>query len=119
MPIVAKPDRFSSCIIIPGRMSDPDGFVTEHREIDGLMGPVKVYFSVAGLRQLAQRYPKVGLVPRDELIRAREYAERMDAQLEQANARIAELEAFKASVAGVTREDYQIRRPIGRPKEKV
>lgn len=119
MPFVAKPDRFSSCIIIPGRMADPDGFVTEHREIDGLMGPIKVYFSVAGLRQLAQRYPKVGLVPRNALDSALATIAAGQQQVAAMQERIDELEAFKASVAGVTREDYQIRRPIGRPKEKV
>lgn len=36
MAFVRKPDRFSSCVIVPGRVSDPHGFVTDHRELDGL-----------------------------------------------------------------------------------
>lgn len=64
---VPKLDRFVSDIIIAGRTQDPQGFVTEHRSLDGLHGPIPVVFSVTGLRQLAKRHPQVGLVPKVDL----------------------------------------------------
>lgn len=119
MPIVSKPDRFSSCAIIPGRTADPEGFVTEHRDLEGLHGPITLYFSVTGLRQLADRYPRVGLVRAEQLGAAEEALDNALAEAARLKDYIAELERFKESVAGLTRHEYQIRKPMGRPKEKV
>lgn len=119
MTWVPKPDRFGSDAIIAGRVSDPDGFITEHRALEGLHGDITLYFSVAGLRQMAAKHPQVGLVSKKEFDDAWNLILGLKNKVLEAEARVAELEAFKASVAGITREDYHIRKPMGRPKEKV
>lgn len=118
MPFVAKPDRFSQDIIVPGRVTDPHGFVTEHREIDGLNGPIKVYFSVTGLRRLAERYPQVGLVPADRLKDVEDELHRLQDELEQTRDRALELEARTERIAGLSKDGFKVQKVMGRPKIK-
>ena len=115
MPFARKPDRYSSCIIVPGRVSDPDGFITEQREIDGINGPIKIYFSIGGLRQMAEKYPEIGLVRRDSALAAVRRAKRLEAELTAANDRVAELEAQQERVAGFVRDGYKVQKVMGRP----
>lgn len=118
MPHVAKPDKFSQDIIIPGRVSDPDGFITEHREIEGLTGPIKVYFSVNGLRHLASKYPVIGLVPATEVaLRDKQIAD-LESALTEANKELDALRAQTDRIAGFAAEGYRIQKIMGRPKEK-
>jgi DNA-binding ferritin-like protein len=117
VPFVRKPDRFSSCVIVPGRTSDPEGFVTEHRELDGISGPIKVYFSVTGLRLLAERYPQVGLVPAEKLDAAKQRIEQLEADLDNIRERAAELETQQERIAGIVKEGFKVQKVMGRPKE--
>lgn len=113
---VNKPDRFSQDVIVPGRVTDPNGFVTLHRSLDGLHGPIQVYFSVTGLRQIAEKHPQVGLVSRDEAAAETARANTLQAELDQANARIAELEANAERIAGFARDGFKVQKVVGRPK---
>jgi hypothetical protein len=116
VPFVSKPDRFSSDIIIPGRVSDPDGFVTEHREIDGIAGPIKIFFSVTGLRQLAQKYPQVGLVPAERLGDLEDELHRLQDEVDRLQHRNEELEAREERIAGLSRDGFKVQKVMGRPK---
>jgi hypothetical protein len=116
VPFVSKPDRFSSDIIIPGRVSDPDGFVTEHREIDGIAGPIKIFFSVTGLRQLAEKYPQVGLTSVERLNEAYDRANSLEAERDELRARVEELEAREERIAGLSRDGFKVQKVMGRPK---
>src|ERR1044072_7802910 len=86
VPFVAKPDRFSSDAIIPGKLTDERGFITEGHVIEGVRGPVQLFFSAEGIRQFARRYPQLGLVDSSKL----DLSERARADAE---ARVLELEA--------------------------
>lgn len=119
MAFVRKPDRFSSCVIVPGRVSDPHGFVTDHRELDGINGPIKVYFSVTGLRQIADKHPQVGLVRVEKLDDARAEAERLAEELEAAQDRITELEAAHDRIAGFVKDGFKVQKVMGRPKKEA
>lgn len=118
MPFVTKPERFSSDIIIPGRVSDPHGFVTEHREIDLPGGLQMVHFSVTGLRQLASRYPQIGLVPEASFDEAVRVAAEAMAEAEQLRAQVAALEARQERIAGFAADGFKVQKVLGRPKEK-
>jgi hypothetical protein len=119
MAFVRKPDRHSSCVIIPGRTADPHGFVTEHRELDGIGGPIKVYFSVSGLRQLAERHPQVGLVPAHKLEDAHRRIEQLEAELDNLRDRAAELEAQQERIAGIVKDGFKVQKMMGRPKQEA
>lgn len=117
VPFVARPDRFSSDAIIAGRVTDPDGFVTEHRELEGVNGPIKLFFSVAGLRQIADRYPQVGLVRAEVLEQAEEEGDAFKREAEQLRARVFALEAKQERIAGFAADGFKVQKVIGRPKE--
>lgn len=117
MPFVRKPDRFSSDVIIPGRTSDPDGFVTEHRELDGIGGPIKVFFSVAGLRQLAKKYPQVGLVPATVAETLAAATTELHQRLADVTAERDELLAKQARIAGFAADGFKVQKMMGRPPE--
>lgn len=118
MPFVSKPDRFSSDAIIPGRVSDPQGFVTEHTVIEGINGPVVLYFSVGGLQLLAERYPQIGLAPAAELDAKDEaltsaLSEVMRLRLERDN-----LQGKLDRISGLQRDGFKVARVQGRPPIK-
>lgn len=117
MPFVRKPDRFSSDVIIPGRTSDPDGFVTEHRELDGIGGPIKVFFSVAGLRQLAKKYPQVELVPKADSDANFQLALDLKNKVLELEAERDELLAKQARIAGFAADGFKVQKMMGRPPE--
>lgn len=118
MAFVSKPDRFSSDVIIPGRTSDPDGFVTLHRELEGAQGPIKVYFSVAGLRQIAAAHPQVGLVSAGHAKDVEDELYRLQDELDRAQTRIAELEGRQERIAGFARDGFRVQKVQGRPPAK-
>lgn len=119
MPFVDKPDRWSSDAIIPGRTVDPDGWVTEHTVIEGLHGPITLYFSVGGLRLLADRYPQVGLVSKAELTsRDHALAEALTA-VQQLKLERDELKAKLERISGLQRDGFKVARVQGRPPTKT
>lgn len=119
LPFVSKPGRFDSDSIIPGRVSDDDGFVTENVEYDTPTGPRVHYFSVAGLRQLAGRYPQIGLVPRQLLTDAEqaldEALDALNTVAQERDEAVARLERIN----GLQRDGFKISRIQGRPAKKV
>lgn len=118
MPFVDKPDRFSSDAIVPGRTSDPNGFVTEHTVIEGITGPVILYFSVSGIRQLAARYPQIALVPKSELDNmVARYGEVVSA-LDQVKAERDELREAHDRIAGLRRDGFTVQKKAGAPVKK-
>jgi hypothetical protein len=118
MPFVAKPDRFSSDAIIPGRVDDPLGWVTEHTTLEGINGPITLYFSVTGLRQLAEKYPQIGLVSAEELETLTKELACVALSLEQAEARADEAEAKLERISGLQRDGFKVARVQGRPPTK-
>jgi hypothetical protein len=115
---VSKPDRFSSDIIMPGRVHDDDGFITENRVIEGLTGPITIYFSVAGLRQLAARYPQLELVRTSDAMAALDEAEALREEVQRLQARVEELEANEERIIGLRKAGFTVQRKMGAPKKK-
>lgn len=114
----AKPDRWSQDMIIAGRVSDPLGFVTENREIEGLNGPLKVWFSVTGLRQLAAKHRQVGLVPVGELDAMKSTNATLWARLAQAEAEVEELRQAAERISGLSKDGFQVTRRHGPTPKK-
>lgn len=118
MSFVSKPDRFGSCAIIPGRVSDDDGFATENTIIEGLHGPITLYFSATGVRQLAQRYPQLALVPKGQLELAREHLASTETLLAEAVEALEAAEVQLDRISGLQREGFKVVRVMGRPPLK-
>lgn len=116
---VTKPDRFSSDIIIPGRVADPVGFVTENRVVEGLTGPITIYFSVTGLRNLAGRYEQIGLVPREDYARVEQEADEAREEIQRLRARLEELEAKQERIIGLSKDGFKVQKQMGRPAGKT
>lgn len=109
----AKPDRFSSDLIIPGRVQDGVGFIDLQNPIDTPQGFKQAVLSIEGLRQLSRRHPQIGLVPSEDLSAAYAESEELREQLAAARARIAELEGQLARITGVAREGFIIHKQRG------
>lgn len=118
MPFVTKLGRFSSDIIIPGRTSDPQGFVTEYREVEGVTGPLTIYFSVTGLRLLAQRYSQIGLVPAEVADANFQLALDLKNRVLELEAERDELLAKQERIAGLAQDGFKVQKVMGRPPEK-
>lgn len=119
MQFVRKPDRFGSDAIIPGRVADEDGFVDVQNTIDGLRGPVPIYLSVSGLRLIAERYPQVGLASRTAMSNAADLAEARWRQVQELEARNAELETQLERISGLAADGFTVVRKQGRPPKKA
>lgn len=117
MQFVDKPDRFSSDMIVPGRVRDDIGFVRLDSVVDGVTGPIVPYLSTTGLRLIASRFPQLGLVDAD---RARD-AESALAALQEIHEKVTaerdELQAKLDRINGLRRDGFQISRVQGRPKK--
>lgn len=119
MIFVSKPDRFSSDLIIPGRVSDERGFVVPGTVIDGITGPIAVHLSAEGIRLAAQRFPQLGLIDSvayDDLAAA--FAEEHEAR-EAAEERAKVLQDRLDRISGLKRDGFQVTRVQGRPRQKV
>lgn len=119
MQFVTKPDRFSQDAIIPGRLSDPRGFVDTGNVLDGIRGPLPIYLSAEGIRLAAQRYPQLELVDasaHQAVVQALAQAEaERDEVTQQRDEALARLER----ISGLKRDGFQVTRVQGRPKQKV
>lgn len=118
MPFVSKPDRFSSDAIVPGRVTDPNGFITENTVIEGIHGPIILYFSVSGLRQLADRYKQIGLVPRKALELVKEEFDELEEEYNEAIRERDEAKAKLDRISGLQRDGFRVARVQGRPPKK-
>lgn len=111
-------DRFASDLIIPGRTSDPKGFIDLLSSVDGLRGPVAKVLSVTGLRDLAAKHPQIGLVTAETLEKAEAYSRELEDALLDANARVAELEEQAGKIAGLVKYGFVVKKVMGRPPVK-
>lgn len=118
MQFVSKPDRFSSDIIIPGKIRDDSGFVRINTTLEGVTGPIVPYLSITGLRLIAQRVPEVGLVPRADLdslqLAYDQLSELLDSAVEARDA----LQAKLDRINGLRKDGFQISRIQGRPRKE-
>ncbi len=104
--------------IIPGRVSDETGFVDTGVSFDGLRGPIPVYLSAEGIRQIARRYPQLGLVPESELAEIMEDSEAEHQELNLLRSRVGDLEAQLERIAGLSRDGFTVTKKTGRPPKK-
>lgn len=110
---VAKPARHTSpgsCVILPGRHHDELGFVDTTTELEGLRGPLRIYLSVTGLRQLAARLPQVGLVPVLDYERALAEAEAAREEVARLRADLDAAEGQLERINGLARSGFDISR---------
>jgi hypothetical protein len=125
MLFVRKPAAYSQGdSIIPGRVADDVGFIDTGNELDGVRGPIRVYLSVAGLRQIAQKFPQVCLT---DAAASRETIETLQgllaeahSDLEQAVLRADRAEAQLSAIAGLKRDGFSVSKIKGpRPQKET
>lgn len=119
MQFVDKPDRFSSDVIVPGRVRDDIGFVRLDQVIDGVTGPIVPYLSATGLRLIADRYPQLGLVDAAEHDALQVEHESLKLDADELRAERDDLRAKLDRINGLRRDGFQISRTQGRPPRKV
>jgi hypothetical protein len=108
---VSKPARHTapgSCVIIPGRHHDDLGFVDTTTELEGIGGPLRIYLSVTGLRQVAARLPQVGLVPVLDYERALAEADAAREEVQRLQTRLSEYEDQLGRISGLSREGFEV-----------
>lgn len=118
MRFVDRLDRYSQDLMIPGRYSDPDGFVMGDGYIPGLSGNLPRAVSIGFMREAARRIPQVGLVNRGALEDAVVEIKRERERAEQAEAKLAEAEAKLDRVNGFAKDGFKVVRQQGRPPVK-
>lgn len=118
MYFAKKLDRFSACLLIPGRTTDSRGFVVGDGMIEGLRGDVTPAVSIEAIRNAASRIEQIGLVDVGALELAQEHLAATEALLDQANARVAELEANQERIIGLRKAGFHVQKQAGRPKAK-
>lgn len=114
-----KLDRWSQCLLIPGRTADDRGFIVGDGVIEGLGGPITPSVSVAAIRNAASKFPSVGLVDADELALAKEHLANTEALLAEANAEIERLQGKLDSIVGLRKEGFVLRRRADSAKIEV
>lgn len=113
-----KPPAYSEpghCLILPAKRSDEDGGVQLQTQIEGLHGPIASWLSYTGIRQIAAKHERLGLVPAVERDSALERAEIAEGKLTDAEERIADLEASLEQIVGMRRHGYTIQKQAKRP----
>ena len=115
MRYAADLDRWSQCLLIPGRYHDDDGFIVGDGVIEGLTGDIQRAISIKAIREAAHRFEQVGLVDRDELALVQDDLALTRSQLEQVEAERDELQAKLDRVQGLARDGFKVQRQQGRP----
>ena len=113
-----KVDRFSSDLLIPGKLTDERGWIVGDGVIEGLNGPIMRTVSIESIRQAAARYDQVGLVDAEDYALAQAEAE---AAREEVQALREENEALQTkldAIVGLRREGFVIQKRQGRPPVK-
>lgn len=119
MLFVRKPMAYSvpgTCILIPGRRADEDGFIDSATELDGANGPIRPYISVAGIRKAASQFPQLGLKPAAEYDALARELSAAQAEADALRAENAKLQANLDRVAGLSRNGFKVSKVMGRPK---
>ncbi len=118
MLFASKPPAYSEpghCLILPAKRSDPEGGVQLQTQIEGLRGPLTLWLSYTGLRQLAEKHPRLGLVPREKLAKAEEERDLLETLLAASEAKVEQLEADAERIIGLRRAGYVVQKANGRP----
>lgn len=123
MSLVRELPRFSNpghCIMFAGRRKDERGFYLFDNVVDGPNGDIHIGISGEGLRNIASKHgDRFGIALREDLELAQQARRDAENLLLQAQARIEELESFKASLSGVAAEGFIIKKRTGRPATKT
>lgn len=117
MQFVDKPDRFSSDIIVAGRVRDDIGFVRLDGIIEGLTGPIVPFLSATGLRLIAKRFPQLGLVDAADAASVQLAYDQLRAELARVAAERDDLAAKLERINGLRKDGFQISRTQGRPRK--
>ena len=126
MRFADKPQRFSqpgSCIVYPGRVSDPNGGVQLDTEIEGLHGVINLWISYEGLHNIARTFPELNLSEADQadakLETALDENARLQGELEHVTAELAEAKAALDRIAGLRAAGFTIQKKPGAPKRNA
>jgi hypothetical protein len=99
----------------PARRSDPLGVILG-APLDGGQSYTP-WIGLSTVREIALKHAdKVGLVPVERLDDAEDEIGRWQNAAEQAQARVAELEATQDRIAGLARDGFKVQKVMGRPK---
>lgn len=118
MLFVPKLDRFSSDLFVPGRFSDPVGFIVGDGVIEGLHGDITPAISVTAVRQAALRYEQLGLVDAEDYANAQAEAEAAREEVHRLQAENEKLNDKLDGIVGLRREGFVIQKRQGRPPKK-
>lgn len=118
MRYAANLDRWSQCLLIPGRYHDDDGWVIGDGIIEGMQGDIQRAVSIKAIREAAARIPQVGLRPVEDVEALTADGLRLQAELDRANARVAELEAKFERIQGLSKDGFKVQRQQGRPPQR-
>lgn len=118
MYLAPKLDRFSACLLIPGRVSDERGFIIGDGRIEGLRGDITPAISIEAIRNAAARYEQVGLVDRDELTGTIAALVAMTEDRDRLQAENDQLRESQEHIAGLRRAGFQVSKIKGRPAAK-
>lgn len=113
-----KLDRFSSCLLIPGRVADDRGFIVGDGVIEGLRGDITPAISVEAIRNAAARYDQVGLVDREKLVESEGREAGLRAQLAELQAENEQLRTIQEHISGLRKAGFQVSKIKGRPAAK-
>lgn len=123
MQFADRPNRYDApgqCIVIPGRVHDPNGGVALDGAYDGARGDIRLWLSHAGLHAIVRQFGnRLGLAERGELETAQERLALAEAELDRSEAQVAELAAKLDRVNGVAKDGFKIVRQQGAPKRKA
>lgn len=118
MPRVNRPSPGSipaGCFMHPGRMSDPDGFYLFEHEVNmaDTQGVVRIHISAEGARTLARKFPEADLVPGRDARMLQVELDAAQEKIKELEAQVAELEAFKQNLAGLSAHGFDLRKKKG------
>lgn len=113
-----KLDRFSSCLLIPGRVSDDRGFVVGDGIIQGLLGDITPAISIAAIRNAASKMPQIGLVDQADYDKAMAEVEAAREEVVRLQAENDQLRATQEHISGLKRAGFQVSKIKGRPAKQ-
>lgn len=122
MSLVRELPRFSQpghCIMFAGRRRDDRGFYLFDNVLDGVNGDVHIGISGEALRTIVARHGRhFGLAWLEDVQRAEAERNEANARVAELESQVAELEQFKESLSGVAAAGFEIKRRQGRPPRK-
>jgi hypothetical protein len=106
--------RPGTCAVIPGRATDPEGFVATGHIVPGW--DPEMTFSAAGIKQLAN---VIGLPSKEAHQALKEERDVLQARVEQLEAENEELSRFADAIDTIESRDFRARKRPGRkPKQQ-